>query len=68
MTPENETKRNKCEIKVEGIPCLWRDENTGRCTDPFGCLPMVKTPTKQGKEFLGTLPDNPDHLGWTGHY
>lgn len=22
----------------------------------------------KSKRFLGTLPDNPDHLGWTGHY
>lgn len=53
MTPETKTKtkvRNKCEVKIDEIYCLWRDEKTGRCTDPFGCLPMIKTPTEQETE------------------
>ncbi len=37
-------KRNKCDILINGRKCIWRNKKTGRCTDPFGCLPMIHTP------------------------
>lgn len=67
MTPENETKTKFNSLGMIKLFMVKYGLSVSaairRYTDIFG-LP----PTKQSKRFLGTLPDNPDHLGWTGHY
>lgn len=40
-------ERIKCDKKIEGKFCIWRDKETGRCTHIFDCVPMIKPPTEQ---------------------